>query len=387
MRVLIAADKFKGSLTGQQVAVAIEKGLRLASLNSLDSTSAKIEVHHCTVSDGGEGFLNAVATALPDAKRLNCSTVDPLDRPIETEFLFQSVERTAYVELAGASGYQCLSDDERDPSKTSTRGTGMVIRQAIKAGATTVYVGIGGSATNDGGIGIASALGYRFLDQHGLELKPIGQSLASIRTIKPPTTGTESVRFFVINDVNNPLFGPNGAAYVYAAQKGADAAMIQRLDAGLRNLDSCVKQDLGIDASHHPGAGAAGGSGYGLQVFLNATFCSGASFVLELAGVHQLLQSQPFDWIITGEGKLDHQTQSGKLIAEVARTGQQHNVPVVAFCGVSDLSLAETDELGLQAVLEIHNPKLRTVADSIANANCLLEQLVTDWVNQIGFER
>ena len=383
MRVLIAADKFKGSLTGQQVAEAIELGLRSANLRS---ANAEIDVHHCAVSDGGEGFLQAVEAALPDAQRVTCSTVDPLQRPIEASFLYQATRQTAFVELAIASGIQCLADGELDPSKTTTLGTGLVIKQAIDAGATTIYVGIGGSATNDGGIGMAAALGFRFLDQNGQTLEPNGGALNEIVSIQPPANRLNGVRFFVVNDVDNPLCGPNGAAAVYGPQKGADAVMVDRLDHGLRNLEACVIRDLGVDAAQHPGTGAAGGSGYGLRIFFDSEFCSGASFVLGLAGVNQLLQSRSFDWIITGEGSIDQQTQSGKLVAEVARAGKQFKVPVVAFCGVSELNADQANELGLHAVMQIHDPQLRSVQESIDRADVLLQASVADWFspNQFG---
>lgn len=390
MRVLIAADKFKGSLTGRQVADAIELGLRSANSSGDRDvveraiTPKEIEVHHCTVSDGGEGFLQAVEMALPGCQRVSCQTVDPLQRPIETSFLYQAAKKTAFVELAAASGYQCLSDHERDPWKTTTRGTGLIIQQAIATGATTVYVGIGGSATNDGGVGMAAAAGYQFLDQSGRVLEPIGGKLSEIASIQPPANRLGQVRFFVINDVDNPLYGPNGAAKVYGPQKGADGEMVERLEAGLRNLDACVKRDLGVDASQQPGAGAAGGSGYGLQVFFGAEFCSGASFVLDLAGVNQLLQNQPFDWIITGEGAIDQQTQSGKLVAEVARTGKRFGVPVVAFCGVSELDAGQVGEIGLHAVVSIHDPQVRSVQESIDQADALLQTAVSEWAIQNG---
>ena len=382
MRVLIAADKFKGSLTGQQVADAIEQGLRSANLRSANAT--EVDVHRCAVSDGGEGFLQAIEAALPDVEPATCQTVDPLQRPIEASFLYQVTKKTAFVELAAASGVQCLADDERDPSKTTTLGTGLVIKQAIAAGATTVYVGVGGSATNDGGIGMAAALGFRFLNRNGQELEPTGGALSEIASIQPPVIRADGVRFFVVNDVNNPLYGPNGAAVVYGPQKGADAVMVDRLDAGLQNLDACVMRDLDVDVGQHPGTGAAGGSGYGLRVFFEAEFCSGASFVLDLAGVNQLLESRSFDWIITGEGMIDPQTQSGKLVAEVAGVGKRFRVPVVAFCGVSELNAAQTSELGLHEVMQIHDPKLRNVQESIDRADVLLQASVADWSGRNG---
>lgn len=373
MRFLIAADKFKDSLSSEEVSSAIVAGLKRADPES--------ETLCCAVSDGGEGFLDAVQSAIGSAQRQTCDALDPLGRPIQTEFLFDPHSDTAYIELAAASGIELLSADERDPSKTSTFGTGLVIEAALLVGAQQVYIGIGGSATTDGGIGIAAALGYRFLDDAGVELRPRGGSLNSIRTITPTRADLSQVKFFVINDVDNPLFGPNGAAHIYGPQKGADDDMVSTLDAGLRNLDQCVQKSLAIDASELPGAGAAGGTGYGLHVFLGAQFCSGAGFVLELAGVARHLSENSFDWIITGEGQIDDQTCSGKLISEVIRLGRNASVPVVAFCGVNRLTSKSPNPLDLAEIISIHDPKIRTAAESIKHARRLLEEATFKWAN------
>lgn len=374
MRFLIAADKFKDSLSNDQVSTAIEAGLKRANPHS--------QIHRCAVSDGGEGFLDAVQSAIASVERHTYDSLDPLGRPIQAEFLFDRSNGTAYIELASASGIELLQYNERDPSKTSTFGTGLVIEAALLIGATKVYIGIGGSATTDGGIGIASALGYRFLDDQQVELRPTGGSLSKIRKVLRPGNALSRIDFFVINDVENTLFGSNGAAYIYGPQKGADQPMVQALDAGLRNLDQRVRADLKIDASDLPGAGAAGGSGYGLNVFLDANFCSGASFVMQLAGIDTLLTEQSFDWIITGEGQIDDQTCSGKLISEVGRTGERADVPVVAFCGINQLTAALPNELGLSEIIAIHDPKLRPAAESIKHAGRLLEQAVFEWATR-----
>lgn len=371
MRVLIAADKFKDSLSNEEVSSAIVAGLKRSQPDS--------KTHCCAVSDGGEGFLDAVQSAVDSVQRQSCDTLDPLGRPIQAEFLFDPDNETAYIELAAASGIELLAPGERDPSITSTFGTGLIIEAAMLIGAKRIYIGIGGSATTDGGIGIAAALGYRFLDDAGVELRPRGGSLNSIRSITRTRADLSQVKFFVINDVDNPLFGQNGAAHVYGPQKGADDELVLTLDNGLRNLGRCVQQSLSIDASELPGAGAAGGSGYGLHVFLAADFCSGASFVLKLAGIDGLLEQHAFDWIITGEGQIDDQTKNGKLISEVGRLGKKFAVPVVAFCGINQLTSAGPGQLDLSEIIPIHDPNLRSAAESIADAKSLLEHAAFEW--------
>ena len=371
MRVLIAADKFKNSLSQREVSSAIEAGLKRSQPSA--------DVDCVVVSDGGEGFLDSVESAIDRVNRHVCDSLDPIGRPIQAEFLFEPTTETAYIELAAASGIELLSAGERDPSRTSTFGTGLVIEAALLLGAKHVYVGIGGSATTDGGIGLASALGFRFLGESGIELCPNGGSLVNIRSVRSPKSNLSNVRFFVINDVDNPLFGQLGAAHVYGPQKGADAEMVHELDAGLRNLDQCVQRDLAIKASDLPGAGAAGGAGYGLHVFLAAEFCSGANFVLGLSGIDKILSEQKFDWIITGEGQIDEQTGNGKLVDEVGKVGTKFGVPVAAFCGVNQLSVAAISGFGLTEVVAIHDPQLRTSSDSMANAKTLLEQSAFEW--------
>ncbi len=365
MNVLIIPDKFKGSLTGTEVIEAIEAGLR-----RFDSG---IQTHSITASDGGDGFLDAIRNSDPSVQAIDCQTTDPLGRPIRADYGLDARRGTAYIEMARASGMELLAAEERNPWRTSTLGTGKLIADALLRGAKTLYIGLGGSATNDGGIGIAAALGYRFLDADGATLPSTGGALEQIASIDASGVLPElsSARVFAINDVANPLLGPEGAAAVYGPQKGADQNMVARLDRGLDRLQQIVRRDLQLDVADVPGAGAAGGTGYGLKAFLNAEFLSGIEFVLSLTGVESLLSGGTIDWIVTGEGKIDDQTAYGKLVRGVADVGEKYRVPVAALCGVLALENASIEDLGLTRVRQIHDP-VRSVDETIRQAKALL---------------
>lgn len=367
MNVLIIPDKFKGSLTAAEAIEAIRLGLCDAD--------ARIQTHSIKASDGGDGFLDAVCASRDSIRRVPVESVDPLGRPIEAAYGFDEASRTAYIEMAKASGMECLTPGERNPMLTSTDGTGRLIRDAIRRGAEQVYVGLGGSATNDGGTGIAAELGYHFFDGAGRPVTPNGAGLSAIRRIERPADGTplQSIRVYAINDVGNPLVGDEGAAAVYAPQKGADPEMVRVLDAGLANLSRVVQRDLGIDAANVPGAGAAGGTGYGLKVFLNAEFLSGIEFVLSLTGMEPLLAGGTIDAIITGEGRIDDQTAYGKLVRGVSDVGRKYDVPVYAICGLNDLKRSSAEQLGLQAIIQLHD-RSRPVEETIGRAGELLRQ-------------
>ncbi|MCD0461385.1 glycerate kinase family protein [Roseiconus lacunae] len=375
MNVLIVPDKFKGSLTASEVIAAIEAGLK--------GKLPDVIVHHVVASDGGDGFLDAIIKCRPSVAVVSCDTVDPLGRPIEAEFGFDESESVAYVEMARASGMELLRADERDPSETSTEGTGRLILAAMSRGAKTIYVGLGGSATNDGGCGIAKALGFRFFDASGNTIDPVGGQLGRIDRIDSAsvTPGASDVRIIAVNDVSNPLLGSEGAAFVYAPQKGADAAMVRDLDAGLDHLQSIVRRDLSTDAAEVPGAGAAGGTGYGLKAFLKADFISGIEFVLTLAEMETLLAAGTIDLIVTGEGRIDDQTAYGKLVRGVADVGEKYNVPVKAICGQLNLERKSFSDLGLSGVVQIHrqdrplDETIRRAAELVTSA---AGELITD---------
>ena len=350
MRLVLIPDKFKGSLTAEEVRSAIAAGVR--------EVFPDAELMGFPASDGGDGFLETVR-AVREVETVHVAVEDPLGREIRAPYLMDAVRGEAFIEMARASGMELLTDAERDPLQTHTRGTGQLIRHAIRGGARSVYVGLGGSATNDGGCGIATVFGYRFLDREGLELAPTGGNLDKIARITEPEDPLlrHEVEVIAVNDVSNPLWGPEGAAFVYARQKGASDTAIAFLDKGLRRLDRLVSEQLGIQAGTLAGAGAAGGTAFGLHCFLGARYISGTQYVLGLTGVEDYLNKHRVDFICTGEGRIDSQTLSGKLIQGVLALGKRLEVPVIAVCGKSEVPLQELRSHGFKVVLAVSDPE------------------------------
>ena len=368
VRILLIPDKFKGSLTARQVIDALKKGI--------SAYDPSIEFEECIASDGGDGFLDAIAET-HRVDKINTLSVDPLGRKIDTFYYTQ--HKTAYIELANASGLALLGSEERNVLKTSTYGTGMQIADALDKGIEEFFIGLGGSATNDGGMGIAVALGYRFLDRNAKELEPIGENLQFIdKIVQPDTSKFLNSTFFAVNDVKNPLFGKNGAALVYGKQKGADKKALALLDQGLRNLHTKVKEQLKIDASHLPGSGAAGGVAYGLKVFFNAEFISGINFILQNNDIHNKLNDSQIDLIITGEGKIDKQTTQGKLIDGITAIGKNYKIPVLAVCGTNELTFSDREKMGVHAIIEIRDDS-KSLEYTLNNASELLQKSINQY--------
>ena len=357
MRVLLAPDKFRGSLTARQVADAMAEGVRLAAPDA--------DITTLPLADGGEGTA-AVLTEATNGTWHTARVSDPLGRPVDAGFGLSGDGHTAFVEMAQASGLALLTVDARDPGLTNTFGTGELIRRAVATGAMQVVLGIGGSATNDGGIGLAAALGWQFLDASGFALDPIGNNLIHIQQlVPPPAPPCPGVQFRVACDVINPLYGPTGATFVYGPQKGATPEQLDVLDAGLQNLARCIREQFGIDVADVPSAGAAGGLGAGALFFLNATLQPGVDLVLDAVGFNKHLAGA--DLVLTGEGKLDRQTLEGKLLKGVADRANQSSVPVVALCGTLDLNPAEIDVLGLRAAFSVLT-KPQPLAEAVLTA-------------------
>jgi len=375
MGVLIAPDSFKDSLTALEVSHAIRAGIK--------AYDASIPCHFLAASDGGEGFLQAIANYKTDVKNIPLTTQDALGRPLQSHYLYDADQQIAYIELAKASGLELLTEQERNPLHTSTYGTGLLIKNAIEKGAKTIFIGLGGSATNDGGIGIAEALGYQFLDEHGTILLANGNSLATIRNIKKSSFFTDEIEIFAINDVNNPLYGLQGAAYTYAKQKGATPQMIEVLDAGLQNLDLQVQKHLGIANASIAGSGAAGGTAYGLASFLNAKFIPGTSFILELAQFKSLVTKYNISLIITGEGKIDHQTAFGKFAYGILQEANTLKIPVLGVCGKLELPPDGIKDLGFLAVSEIFQ-KDQPIQYSFDNAALLISKVTQQLLEKHG---
>jgi glycerate kinase len=343
LRILIAPDKFKGSLASTVVCEIIEKGLL--------SVHPGLRITRLPLADGGDGLLDMILHYRHAVSRI-AAVKDPLGRPVSARWLLAEDGRTAYIEMAAASGLDLLDPTEYDCMRASTYGTGQLIREAIGMGVEEVIIGIGGSATNDGGLGMAAALGYRFLDGLGRELTPCGESLLQVERIDSADKRSwEGVRFRVACDVKNPLCGPGGATRVYAPQKGATPAMVEMLEAGMQHYARVLEQYTGTEVAGQAGAGAAGGLGAGCMAFLQARLVSGTDLAVEYSGAEHYAREA--DIIITGEGRLDHQTLQGKLVSGIASLGRKYKKPVLAICGSLGLSPEDLHAAGITAAFSI----------------------------------
>ena len=334
MRVLLAPDKFKGSLTAAQVAAAVGDGIR--------SVRPDAVLDAVPVADGGDGTVAAAVAAGYDEVPVTAS--GPTGTPVSTTYA--RLGRRAVVELADVSGLVRLPDGLA-PMTASSRGTGEVVAAAVAAGCTEVVLGIGGSACTDGGAGLVRALGARLLDASGREVGEGGGALASVASVDLSGLRVDGVRFTVACDVDNPLTGPSGAAAVYGPQKGASPEQVGELDAALDRWAAVVARATGADHRDAPGAGAAGGVGFAAIALLGAELRPGIDLVLDLTGFHDRLAHA--DLVVTGEGALDAQTLHGKAPAGVAAAARDAGVPVVAVCGRNTLPPALLQDAGIAA--------------------------------------
>jgi len=358
MLIAIAPDSFKGTLSADAAAKAIAAGLRRAL------PQARLRL--IPMADGGEGTMDAVVAAAHGSWR-RCRVYDPLGRRITARYGAFAGGRRVIIEMAAAAGLPLLKPDERNPLATSTCGVGELLRHALDRGARQVALGIGGSATNDGGTGLARALGARFLDRRSRELPPGGGSLTALTRIDLSALDPRlrRVTLEVACDVTNPLCGPRGASAVYGPQKGAMPAMVRRLDAGLRRLAEVTRRDLGLDVAATPGAGAAGGLGFGLLAFCGARLRRGVELVADAVRLEQKLAG--CDLVITGEGRMDAQTINGKTPMGVAAVAQRVGVPVIALCGCTGDGWQAAHRIGITAVFSSTTCRL-TEADVTSGA-------------------
>lgn len=344
MKVVIAPDSYKGCLSALEVAKAMERGVL--------SVFSSAEVRKIPIADGGEGTVAALVTATNGQFR-QTEVTDPLGNKIIAQWGILGDRRTAVIEMAAASGLPLVPKEKRDPRFTTTFGTGELIQAALAEGLPKIIIGIGGSATNDGGTGMARALGVRFLNAAGQEVAAGGGSLAEICQID--TTGLDlrlkNTEIVVACDVDNPLCGTRGASAVFGPQKGATPEMVQQLDAGLAKYASCARQATGRDVAEKAGAGAAGGLGAGLMFFTPAQLKPGVEIVLDAVGFSDIVRDA--DFVITGEGRTDFQTAFGKAPVGVAKVAKTHGVPV--FCISGGLGDGADDVLaqGIDAVMSI----------------------------------
>lgn len=362
MKIILAPNAFKGSLTADQAAQAMAQGIR-----AVDKTINLIEL---PVSDGGDGIVPAMERAL-GGDIIETQVNDPRMRPVRAKYLFNKTKSLAVIEMALASGLTLIPRDLQDPTLTTTQGTGELIRDALDRGARHILLGIGGSATCDGGIGAAAALGYRFLDKTGANLPPIGASLEKLASVdlKNADPRIKATSFSMACDVTNPLSGPTGASFVFSPQKGASPAQVELLDRGLKNLGDVVNRDLGVEIRLLEGAGAAGGLGGGMKALFNARLTPGIDMVLDLIDFHSHVKTA--DLVLTAEGFVDNQTQFNKAPAGVAKAAKAAGVPCFALCGGMGEQIDTLHDLGLDAVFSICNGPL-SLETAMENAADLL---------------
>lgn len=343
MNILVCPDKFKGSLSARHVCDAVVEGIR--------EVYPGAHVETAPLADGGEGTC-ALLTEESEGRTIAIEVTGPVFGKVMARYGISKDSTTAFIEMAEASGLTLLKPEERNPLVTTSMGTGELILDAIGRGVKNIILGIGGSATTDAGIGMAAALGYQFCDAEGEMLKPTGENLIHMHHLRTDCVnpGLAQVSVIALCDVTNPLYGPEGAAFVYGPQKGADEHAVKLLDAGLRNFRRVIHKCLKISVDF-PGAGAAGGLGAGARAFLNASIKKGVNYIIENSGLSDKISRA--DLVITGEGKIDHQTFSGKVVSEIINLARRAGKPVIAICGTSELPEDETKVRGLQRVISL----------------------------------
>lgn len=360
--ILIAPDAFKESLAANQVAYFLKKGIEKALPDSTFDIAP--------VTDGGEGFLK-VLTEGTGGTLQTFSVQDALMRPVKADIGFSGDRQTAFIEMATASGLELILPEERNPLIASTFGTGEMINHAIDTECKKIVIGIGGSATNDGGAGMAQALGAKFLNKDGQELSPGGKQLSELCEIDLSSFEKNLPEILVACDVSNPLTGPNGASAIYGPQKGATPEMVQQLDAALKNYAEIIRKQLNIDIKNIPGAGAAGGLGGGFVAFTGAKLVSGFQLVAEILDLENRIAKA--DFVITAEGKLDAQTINGKAPFGVAQLAKKYNKPVIGVAGMLGNGYEKLYDSGFDLLISIINQPL-SLAEAIQNAPELVEK-------------
>jgi len=369
MKIIIAPDSFKGNLSALEVAKLIEKGVRRVYPGA--------KIIKIPMADGGEGTVKSLVDATK-GKIIRKEVTGPLGKRIKASYGILGDKKTAIIEMASASGLPLVPKKKRNPLLTTTYGTGELIRDALDKGSRKIIVGIGGSATVDGGAGMAQALGVRLLDKKGREIGFGGGALGNLESIDVSKMDEriKKTEVLVASDVDNPLTGPKGAAKVYAPQKGATPSMVERLEKNLKRYASIIKRDLKKDIKDIPGTGAAGGLGAGLIAFLDAKIRLGVDIVIETVGLEKRLKDA--DLVITGEGKMDSQTIYGKTPIGVAKLAKKHKIPVVAIVGEVGEGVEIVYEHGIDKIMTI-TPYSMTRAQAIKKSS----QLIPDTSEQL----
>ena len=363
MKILIAPDSFKNALSALGVAESIQRGIQ--------KVIPEAEFRLKPMADGGEGTVESVIDAT-NGKLVNVRVKDPLGRDVDSSFGVSGDGRTAVIEMAAASGIQLISAEERDPWITTTYGTGELVKEALDRNCSTILLGIGGSATNDCGTGLAAALGVKFLDEDGKEVRQGGGALDEVRNIDMSNLDPRisETTILVACDVSNPLTGPTGASFVYGPQKGADPEMVKKLDANLSAFAEVIREQLGKNVDNVPGAGAAGGLGAGLIAFLKGRLVEGVPAIAERIGLEDdVIWS---DLVITGEGGMDFQTQYGKTPYGVAQIAKKYKKPVIALAVTIGEGADVLYDMGIDAMYSILE-KPMSLEDAIKQTPELLE--------------
>lgn len=341
-KAVLIPDSFKGTLSSMEICAIMEKAIH--------SHFPGCEVLSIPVADGGEGSVDAFLTAL-GGEKVYCEVSGPYLEPMRA--FYGLIGKTAVIEMAACAGLPLVGEN-KNPSLTSTYGVGELMRHALEKGAEKIIMGLGGSATNDAGCGAAAALGVKFLDKNGESFVPLGGTLANVASIDMSGLSplVRNAEIITMCDIDNPMYGEKGAAYIFGPQKGADESMVRELDAGLRHLGETIKRDLGLDLTKIPGGGAAGAMGVGMAAFFSSRLQMGIEAVLDTVGFDALAADA--DYVFTGEGKLDSQSLRGKVVIGVARRAKKLSVPVIALVGGADRDIDEAYGEGVDAVFTIN---------------------------------
>ena len=341
-KFLLAPDSFKGTLSSKQICEIMKKRIREHFPDS--------EVIAIPVADGGEGSVDCFISAM-DAELIRCATVNPFFEGMEGFYGLLNGGKTAVIEMAACAGLP-LVESRKNPMLATTYGVGILMKDAISRGAEEIVLGLGGSATNDFGCGAAAALGVTFYDEKGESFVPVGESLSKVAKIERPENALGNIKIKLMCDVKNPVYGENGAAYIYAPQKGADRIQVMLLDEGLRHICHVVHRDLGQDVSLLVGGGAAGAMAGGMVAFFSASIGMGIDVVLDTVGFDGLLENA--DVVFTGEGKIDSQSLQGKVVCGVAKRAKEKDVPVIAVVGGVDGDISDVYRSGVNSVFTIN---------------------------------
>lgn len=365
MKFLFAPDSFKGTLSSYEIISILE--------NKAKEYFPDVETVSVPIADGGEGTIDAILHMLKgERKKVNVN--NPLFNEIEAEYGVLK-DGTAIIEMSSASGITLIPHKKGNALNTTTYGTGELIKDALERGYNNIYITIGGSATNDGGVGAMSALGVKFLDKNDEEIKPIGKNLINIEKIDISSIHPKikNTKFTVMCDVNNTFTGENGATYVYGRQKGASKQQLDGLEKGMLHLADLIYKTFNININDYPGTGAAGGLGGALLVFLNAKLQSGIETVLNLIEFDKLIENVSL--IITGEGRIDSQSACGKVLYGIGMRAKEKGIPVIAVTGGMGSGAENIYNCGIETIIPIVNAPM-TLENALKNSNDLLESAV-----------